>query len=914
MDEHPSVSISNILYTTKIYRNPETAFRYNLEADFKTLSEAWNKYYLSAYQSSDNEREEFKREQFFYHKKKRKKNIIIDQLCTSSDGKYIAYATNDEGKFKVWLKDTKTGKVSHLITREYKKAVPFNLPGDLSTDPILRWHPDNKLLAMAYQYKGQSQIHLINVEAKEKDEREEIIPMYKYERVLDFNYSSDGRQIALSAIKNGRSDIFVFDILSRRDERITDDAWNDINPVFSANDQEILFSSNRTTIDMTEKNDFVRLPLFNNYDLFAYSFENRFQPLRRITQTPFNNETQAYVIDSTFFTYLSDQSGISNRLLSRRSVNLAYSFDTTIGFIDTTIKVYVDSFITVPVTDFKRNVLVNKPIDAQNTVGDMVYIDGYYRALKNDFNKLPLNYTPNITAYKNRKNGEDISLKRRIDTLQLKLTNALLDTNLNLVNTYFKPKKRKYFFQTEFTPFVKPQLPDEKDTTEIENKTAQEIEKYKLYREQQMRLVEQQLEAINLDTVQENFDKKLNELFKANRARTYLPLFSTTKIVSEFNNALLNDGYQLFTGSGPVYNTGKTNGLIKVSATDLMEDYLFTGGFRLDIGSVTIPEYFISFEDRSKRIDKSIMYYRQGNKNKTNYPYFNLINNEVRGALKYPFSEIAAVKLTGSARMDLLNVYGSDEFLLQFPSPKQYTLGLRGEYIFDNSLEKGSNLYNGTRGRAFIEQYKTLDTDNGNMTNIGFDVRHYEKIHRQVIASFRLSGASSISGQKVMYYMGGLDGWLFPQFNDKIKVDDTYEYQYHALTGNVRGFSQNIRNGNSNLVFNTDVRFPVIQYFSRRPLRSEFARTFQLVPFLDIGTAWVGADPWSEVNKFNRLNITSGNITVTVKEPKSLLVAGYGMGVRAKVLGYFVHFDWAWGINNGRLQTSVRYLSFNLDF
>ncbi len=44
------------------------------------------------------------------------------------------------------------------------------------------------------------------------------------------------------------------------------------------------------------------------------------------------------------------------------------------------------------------------------------------------------------------------------------------------------------------------------------------------------------------------------------------------------------------------------------------------------------------------------------------------------------------------------------------------------------------------------------------------------------------------------------------------------------------------------------------------------------------------------------------------------IVFGYGVGVRTRLLGYFVRADWAWGIEDRIIQPRIFYLSLSTDF
>jgi len=130
----------------------------------------------------------------------------------------------------------------------------------------------------------------------------------------------------------------------------------------------------------------------------------------------------------------------------------------------------------------------------------------------------------------------------------------------------------------------------------------------------------------------------------------------------------------------------------------------------------------------------------------------------------------------------------------------------------------------------------------------------------------------------------------------------------------MRGFSQNIRNGNSFALINSELRLPIIRYILGYPLKSNFLNSIQIVGFVDIGSAWTGTSPWDSKNGYDNEVITSGPITVTLDSNRQPIVAGYGFGARAQLLGYFVRADWAWGIENQYILPSIFYLSFSLDF
>jgi hypothetical protein len=115
-------------------------------------------------------------------------------------------------------------------------------------------------------------------------------------------------------------------------------------------------------------------------------------------------------------------------------------------------------------------------------------------------------------------------------------------------------------------------------------------------------------------------------------------------------------------------------------------------------------------------------------------------------------------------------------------------------------------------------------------------------------------------------------------------------------------------------VFNGEVRWNLIRYAFKYPLKSELLNNLQVIGFTDVGTAFTGSSPYSDKNTFNQKTIESGPIKVVLKNQREPIVAGFGFGVRTKILGYFVRLDMARGLEDGTLLPSLFYLSFTTDF
>ncbi|MBK8556406.1 MAG: hypothetical protein IPL65_11850 [Lewinellaceae bacterium] len=235
------------------------------------------------------------------------------------------------------------------------------------------------------------------------------------------------------------------------------------------------------------------------------------------------------------------------------------------------------------------------------------------------------------------------------------------------------------------------------------------------------------------------------------------------------------------------------------------------------------------------------------------------------------------------------------------------------------------NIRTGTRAKIFVEAVKrfelntqpnwSLRFNSGFMTVVGLDARHYLPIDRRSILAFRLAGATTFGSERILYYLGGVDNWIFPKFNDNIPVPQNEDFAYQTLAANVRGFKQNIRNGSSYALFNAELRVPIFKYFSNKPVVSNFWRNFQLTGFFDAGTAWQGSSPFSGTNPLNIIYLYNPpTVTVKVNYFRDPLVVGYGVGVRTLLFGMYLRADYGWGIETRVVQKPILHIALGTDF
>lgn len=878
-EKYSPAVIPNILYMTKVSRNVESAFLFVLGVNMRILTIEWQAYFSDKYSMNDTTRTMPASKPIL---SKPKQTRVYSQAKISPDGKYLSYVTNEMGQAKIWLQDLATGKRKRI----FKRGQKLDRINDYSY-PLLAWHPSGQILSWIYEKEGETYLVFYTIETGEKIEK----PIFNFIKIIDYAYAPNGQSLVMSAVAHGQTDIFIYNIAGGSTTQITNDVYDDMYPRFVNNGKSIIFSSNRDSDTLGVVDPDTRPGKY--FDLFLFNWETKSDVLRRITNTPQVNEIQAQPWDSTHFTYLGDKNGIRNRFVGY--------FDSAIAYIDTGMH-YRYFASSIPVTNYAYGILEQEASPGAGKVSEVMYHDGKYFI-----------YTENMPAFP------------ELQSVKLKNT-AYRDRVIELTKIETELDSLEKIKQTQIpAPVPKPPVVQ---TPAPAKDTGIDIRNYQFEGQPKNDFkVPPPPVAANPDTgVADTSKGPVRDKFLLPIVRNYKIQMSTEYLVSQIDNSYLNAGYQRFSGGGaPVYLNPGFTGLFKIGMTDMLEDHKLVGGVRLS-GDLNNNEYILYYEDRTHRWDKSLMLHRQSLPN-FGPPASHIHTHEARYGLKYPFNEVMSIRGYFGYRNDRQVTLSVDQYTLDKRNTFTNSANVKIEFVFDNTIKRGLNLYNGMRFKVFAETFQGLDSLIGanvkenrwfknDLYVVGFDFRHYQKVHREIIWANRVSFATSFGHEKLVYYMGGVDNWLMPKFDQSVQVDQNQGYAYQTLATPMRGFWQNIRNGNSFAMINSELRVPVFRYLFNRPLRSDFINNFQVVGFGDLGTAWTGKSPWDPENSLNTTIISAqGNpITVILRNHDEPIIGGYGFGVRTRLWGYFVRLDWAWGVENNKVLPRVTYISFSYDF
>ena len=883
-ERHGREAIPNLLYLTRINRSLENGFLFVLGYTYTEAINRWYEFFRARYLNEELGRMAWEEEAPLDIRTWPKRTYTTARI--NPDGQHVAFVTNDIGRWRIHLANVTTGKVKTIKRGGFKTQT-------LGIDygyPMLDWDPTGRTLLIFYEKRDLARMATYSMEKGRMEERELI----KFQRIVDFRFTGNPNIIVMSAVNRGQTDIYTMDVRSTTTNQLTNDIYDDLQPAYlklPGNREGIVFTSNRPrpTLEGGKADSVLPVSAFNLF--FLNENGNGSDRFVQLTHDNGISHRQPMQADSTHFSFLTADNGIYNRYAGY--IDTTFSHNRYIVYYQDSIITYElqeqpewllqrdsiidsvrvrrmvkDTAYTFHITNYNRNIGIHDIRPLRGEVLNMVYHDGAYRFYIHRMpDSLYAGIIPGLanTAWRQR----TITDQRKKQT----------DPE--------KPKRDPgYLFQSEF---------DTDDSSEV-------------------RFGQQDDPTTFIPT----------------RVQPYRVKFSTDYVMTQVDNTILINQYQNFIGNGPVFQTPAAGGLITLSISDLLEDYRFTGGFRMPT-SFAGSEYFIKFEDLKHRLDKQLLVYRRGDM--VAYDFRPFHNTEVRarqhlhyaeGSVKYPIDILRSIRGRLGYRNYKISFLSTEPFSLSLPPYTENWLNLTTEYVFDNTNQVMLNILNGTRYRVYYEIHKqfelqldpafSFDPGLGTMHVVGGDFRHYQKVHRQIMWANRVAFASSFGSKKLIYYLGGVDNWLMPRFDNNVEVNRNNNYAFQTLATNMRGHWQNVRNGNSYMVWNSELRIPVFTYLFNTPIRSEMIRNFQAIGFTDVGTAWEGRSPFAQDNPFNTETSERGPVRVSTQYFRNPIVAGYGFGARTVLFGYFVRADVSWGLDSGERKGPQWYFSLNLDF
>lgn len=866
--------VPNILYMTRISRSIDSGFLFVLGADLNTIVDEALDYFTQQFRQEDRRRatpafepvypagqaekqsaydnlDRDAKADFLERKWKRrlgelplkwKKKYVYSEFKASPNGEWIAFATNEMGQYKIWLYNKETGKKKRILKRDHRLV---RLVDD--TYPILAWHPTSRILTYTYEDQGRPYLGSYNLDDKKHTVRE----LFRIDKVVAMNYAPDGRRMIFSGVREGRTDLYLYQVIGNNQEPLMSDIYDDLYPSFLPDGRHVIFASNRP--DDTLRTNVPNEPFDRALDIYIMDLNTR--RLERVTDTPDINETHPFHYDTKHYTFLGEKGGRRNRYVA--------TIDSAISRIDTAIH-YRYFTVSEPLSD-----LSSPPIDyhfnGQTGAWSMTFINNGKAAF--------------------------LSGSRTNDIIQ----GAGKGPGSRQMKSDESGRMEVFTFEEETR---------EPPEVDIKNYRFEDDPGTVVYEKEKVNLGGQPAKPGDVADGQKPFELQ--------KPRNYRLNFATDYVLTQVDNTFSHQFYQQFSGPNTMFPG--LSGLIKVGVSDLFEDRKIVGGFRLS-GNLTNNDYGIMYENLEGRTDKRIQFMRQANRQIIgNSAIIQLHTHIADYRLSYPIHELLSIRWSMIYRQDRTVFLSIDDRNLNRPDLFLHNIGTKVEYVYDNTYPLALNLRLGTRYKFWGEYYVDPLERQSDFAVAGLDFRHYERIHREMIFAFRLAASTSFGARRLVHYLGGVDNWIFQRVDNDMPIATDQNYFFQTLASPMRGFWVNSRNGNSFAVANAEIRVPIFKYLMNKPIKSDFIENFQVALFSDVGTAWTGLDPYSNENRFNQLTFTQGPVTAVIDNNREPIIWGYGAGLRSRILGYFVRVDWAWGVDDGMVMPRVLHVSLALDF
>ena len=124
---------------------------------------------------------------------------------------------------------------------------------------------------------------------------EQVLP---FDQVQDAQYFLDHKRLILSAVKNGHTDIYIYNLETQKLQQITNDVYDDIDAAFVSfpNKNGIIFASNRPVAEAVSGD--TTLPGNKHFNIFLVDVDDK-AGFRQITQL--TNMQCVQIVSPIFF-------------------------------------------------------------------------------------------------------------------------------------------------------------------------------------------------------------------------------------------------------------------------------------------------------------------------------------------------------------------------------------------------------------------------------------------------------------------------------------------------------------------------------------------------------------------------------------------------------------------------------------
>jgi len=305
-DEYGEDKIGELFRKIKAIGDVEEGFYEVYKAEIEKLSRRWHKHLKQIYWPDINLRQELPDFATQLTDSREGDGFYNTAPALSADGRKIAYISNRDDYFDVYIADVRTGRV-------IKKIIEGNRTADFEElhllTPGLCWSPDGRKIAISVKSGDKDAVYIIDV----KSEDETRLPI-EFDGIFSIDWSPDGSRIVLRGDNSRQSDIWIYELKTRKLFPVTNDIFSDLDPRWSSDGKKIYFTSDRG--DYLNGDE---IP--PDFKMFNYNYNRKqlyFYDVEQGTISRFSsneNAEESYAVtspDGRKVLFISDRNGINN--------------------------------------------------------------------------------------------------------------------------------------------------------------------------------------------------------------------------------------------------------------------------------------------------------------------------------------------------------------------------------------------------------------------------------------------------------------------------------------------------------------------------------------------------------------------------------------------------------------------------